>query len=543
MFSRITIAQRVGLGFAFMLGLMIAVGVVGLVGLNRQYAEVKSLLARDLSLHLSMLEAQMRISKMRRDEKDVFLSVGMPAKVKEYRGKWGKSFDAVNDSLNTIRGKASDAERQKIADMDTQLKGYYAGMDEAVAKIDDGSYATANDVNMAFEPQKKLMQVALQSLTGVSVEVAKRVQKIDEELDSIRKQASSWSIVLILAGLALGAVAAWRIIVSIRRPLAQMQSTIMNISTTGHIGKRMPVEASDEIGETSRAVNHLLEGMSQIIGSANSNSTELLRAARELDKTAEKIAQASSSQSAAAESSAAAVQEMTSSVAQIADSARTLEQETADASVTAGAGAQTARRAAEEIQQVADSIGRSAEVMRMLDQRSGEIGEIVMVIKEIAAQTNLLALNAAIEAARAGEQGRGFAVVADEVRKLAERTTLATTQINDKIEAVQRDTGTAAQGMTHASEMVLKGVSCTQEVAAVLQNIEALARSTAHHIADIAGAIHEQSSASHAIAGHIERIASVSQENRESASAAQAHSSAVFGVAERLDSTIKRFTV
>ncbi|HSD36713.1 MAG TPA: methyl-accepting chemotaxis protein [Rhodocyclaceae bacterium] len=543
MSSSNSVAQRVGLGFAFMLALMIAVGVVGLLGLNSQYEQVKSLLAKDLDMHLTMLDAQMKISKMRRDEKDVFLSVGEADKIKEYRGKWGKSHDAVMGVIKDIRTKASDDERAKLTDLDEKFKGYFDGMESTVKKINEGAYKTANDANMAFEPQKKLMQEALRSVTELSKAAEARVQAIDEQLAAIRSRASTWAIVLMLAGLAVGVVAAWRIIASIRSPLARMQAAILDISKTGHISKRMPVGAQDEIGQTSAAVNHLLEGMSQIIGSATGNSSELLQVARELNSAADRIASASVSQSDAAASSASAVQEMTSSVSHIADSARTLQRETAHASETAGNGAQAARRAADEIQKVAEAITQSTEVIRVLDQRSGEIGEIVRVIKEIADQTNLLALNAAIEAARAGEQGRGFAVVADEVRKLAERTTSATTQINEKIEAVQRETGAAAQGMTTASEIVVSGVRCSQEVAESLRNIEALSQNTASHIADISSAIDEQSQASHQIATHIERIASASEQNRETASSAQRHSSSLFGVAERLDSTIKRFTV
>ncbi|WP_246261775.1 methyl-accepting chemotaxis protein [Azoarcus taiwanensis] len=235
----------------------------------------------------------------------------------------------------------------------------------------------------------------------------------------------------------------------------------------------------------SAAPGSLLHGLSRMLGSLRQTIGEIASGTQTLKDTAENIsdastqvAQAANRQADSTSSMAAAIEQMTVSVNHISDSASDTEESSAAAAKMADSGERQVGTAAEEMQHMAETVSAAADRIRSLEARTNEISTIAGVIREIAAQTNLLALNAAIEAARAGEQGRGFAVVADEVRKLAERTSLATEEIGSMIEAIQSDTSSAVGTMDQALPQVQRGVGLAREAAQTLRNIRDGANNT-----------------------------------------------------------------
>ena len=275
---------------------------------------------------------------------------------------------------------------------------------------------------------------------------------------------------------------------------------------------------SDSLLGSMRTMRENLHGM---VEHFNGASQTLSGASEKLSSETRQISEGSQMIAESTASTAAAIEEMTVSINHISDNARETEHNSRQAAELAVQGEKLASDAAGEIRRIATDITDASELIRGLVDRSREIDGMSNVIKEIADQTNLLALNAAIEAARAGEQGRGFAVVADEVRKLAERTSGATQDITRTIRAVQGDTDTAAARMEGVREQVALGVDLAEKAAQALRDINDGARATLAKTREVADAAKEQSEASNSIAGNIERIAQMVE--RADVSVQQAH--------------------
>ncbi|MFQ5570361.1 MAG: methyl-accepting chemotaxis protein [Rhodothermales bacterium] len=264
-------------------------------------------------------------------------------------------------------------------------------------------------------------------------------------------------------------------------------------------------------------------------------------AAGEITHHTEQLASGVHEQSAQAQEVAAAVEEMAQTIVENANNAT----HTADAASNSGQaaeqGGRVVQQTVEKIRRIADVVGESAETVERLGQSSAEIGEIIAVIDEIADQTNLLALNAAIEAARAGEQGRGFAVVADEVRKLAERTTQATKQIATMIKTIQTETEQAVVAMQHGREEVAHGIRLADEAGSALERIVNESHSVVGMITQIAQASKEQSVTSEEISRSVEAISTVSNASAEGISEIASSGESLSEVTDELRSLVARF--
>ncbi|ULA63086.1 MAG: hypothetical protein LZF86_100084 [Nitrospira sp.] len=302
------------------------------------------------------------------------------------------------------------------------------------------------------------------------------------------------------------------------KPILEMASISKDIAQgEGDLTKRVPIHGSDEISTLGGYFNQFIEKLQAMIGKVAHVTDKVASASVELSATAEEISKGTDSLTSRASQTAAAVEEMNATVSQVAQNsgkAATLAQETVK---TAKDGGSVVSDTISGMQQLSDAVSSSATIISELGKSSDQIGEIVRVIEDIADQTNLLALNAAIEAARAGEQGRGFAVVADEVRKLAERTTKATKEIGDMIRQIQQDTRGAVESMQEGTVKVTSGVDLVNRTGEALARIVEMVSESADMIRQIAVASEEQSVATQQIANDIENVAKVTKESASGA--------------------------
>jgi methyl-accepting chemotaxis protein len=285
----------------------------------------------------------------------------------------------------------------------------------------------------------------------------------------------------------------------------------------------------------------MLAQLRTMVGEIGRGAAQLSTSGHEILGVSRKVSEASVSQTGATASIAAAIEQMTVSIEHISDSARLAEQHSSAAAGLADEGAGKAERAAGEMQAIAARVGDAAQKIQQLVARADEVGTIANVIKEIAGQTNLLALNAAIEAARAGEQGRGFAVVADEVRGLAERTASATVQIEKVIEGIQSETRSTVGAMAEVSAQVGGGVALVGDATDSLHRIRDSSGEALTRIREVAYATGEQSSASTEIARQVQLITEMADGTSASMRSVVASAEQMETLAGNLDRLVGRF--
>jgi methyl-accepting chemotaxis protein len=310
-----------------------------------------------------------------------------------------------------------------------------------------------------------------------------------------------------LATLAIG----WFISRMITKPIDALVSVAKRVAA-GDLTVAAEKNSHDEIGDLIDSFNIMVQGLRQTVGQLLESSSAVASASAEISSSTEQMAAGAREQTNQAGEVASSVEEMTRTIVENSKNASNTADTARQAKQAAEQGGSVVIETVEGMRRIASVVNKSAITVKALGKSSDQIGEIISVIDDIANQTNLLALNAAIEAARAGEQGRGFAVVADEVRKLADRTTKATKEISVMIKTIQSETAGAVVSMEEGTRQVEEGIQLADKAGASLREIVEVSQTVTEMVTQIAAANEQQSSASEQISRNVEVISNVTQE-------------------------------
>jgi aerotaxis receptor len=325
--------------------------------------------------------------------------------------------------------------------------------------------------------------------------------------------------------------------------LTRLGEWLESLLVSGSLNQRFDLARRDIIGTIARRADKFVSTVQATVQGMADIALQVGEATRQVGEGVEVVRQSASRQSEATSSAAAAVEEVTVSIGEVAAHAHTAQEVAYKAGGLSQEGAELSGKATAKILSLADTVKASATQVETLGERSSEISRIVGVIREIAEQTNLLALNAAIEAARAGEQGRGFAVVADEVRKLAERTGSATHEIGAMISAIQADTQQAVNGMRSGANLVQEGVQLVHEAEQALRSINAEMGATTQMVSDISHASNEQQNAMVELAQNVEQVAGMTEQNVAVVVQTESLVKDLTQVVDRMRKSVQQFSV
>ncbi|OYY93221.1 MAG: hypothetical protein B7Y41_12925 [Hydrogenophilales bacterium 28-61-23] len=442
----------------------------------------------------------------------------------------------IDDNAKASLGEA--VHKQSDATMPT-VNRYASTAQEIVAAAIQGNPGDNEKIG-AFEKDFGALEVEMEKLSDLIQLIAGDAK--DGANGRVTGSRLNTLLILLATMIAFGLFARF-VFGRIVKPLGDLASTAQKIRDSGNLTLRVPNTSDNEIGRGVQAFNALLDNLQAIVREVLGDSEQIHHYGRSLSSAARETADASEKQSQAASGMAAAMEELSVSIDSMSEHAQTATRASTDSGQLAGEGVNVVGQAAREIQRIAESVQTSSHTIQVLGGKTEEITRIVSVIRDIADQTNLLALNAAIEAARAGEQGRGFAVVADEVRKLAERTAKSTGEISAMIDDIQQGAQEAVQAMEEGVKRVDIGVERAGLAGASVQRISSVAHEAAKAVSDITNALREQGAAGRDIARNVEQVAQMSEHLHVTAnqSADQAHSLAQ--LAESLKSSVSRFSV
>ncbi|MEQ6340207.1 MAG: methyl-accepting chemotaxis protein [Gammaproteobacteria bacterium] len=539
--EKMTIKARLTILVGFMAVLMVVLGAMGLhatkasnESLRTVYVDrmvpveqISSILNNNMSSRLHILKA---------------LESPTPEQIQATIDQVRQNREQINQKWKEYMATSLTPEEKQLADkLAADRKRFVEdGLVPVIALLRDGKLDAARNITHQFlEPAYGPVQEGAKALLKLQMDVAKEEYEKAQHTYEITRNITIAGMVVCIA---LAVLLAFFTVRGITRGVAELERATARLAD-GDLNARVNNHSADELGRVAKAFNHMADRFKNTIGEVSGSTSQLAAAAEQLSAVSMQTSHGIAQQQSETDQVATAMNEMSATVQDVARNA----EQAASAARNADAEAQKGKRVVgdniDAIDALAAEVERAAQVIQKLEAESGSIGTVVDVIKSIAEQTNLLALNAAIEAARAGEQGRGFAVVADEVRTLASRTQQSTQEIQQMIQRLQ-------VGASEAVKVMVQGRSQAQDAvkqaAQAGESLEAITRAVAN-ITDmntqIASAAEEQSAVSEEINRNIVTISQVGSQTAAGAQQTSSASEELARLAAQLQTLVGRFRV
>lgn len=537
-FKNLSINTKLIVAFMFLIGLTGALGAFMIVELTAIARNADDVAQKKLPALFTLSKMSEAFGSYRRGE-----LLGIISEKKEDIEKYVKRNQDAQEKLSKEMATFeklidSEAERKSFKEFSDALPLYQAESPKVFAAALENKDAEAGEVVRGAS--SKHFNAALKALNA-TIEI--QVNEVDKETKagaSISARSRTMIVIALIVTVILGLFEAIIIAKLMSAPLRNLADKAEQIAG-GNLDITIQQTSDDEVGQLAGAFSVMTHNLRELIGRLSETSVKLSDSSNELKATAEQISVGTEEVAAQAGTVAVASEEMAATSSDIANNCHLAADSAQQAASTTQYGFDVVAKTVDGMRKRGDEVRANAKNIASLGERSDQIGAIVATIEDIADQTNLLALNAAIEAARAGEQGRGFAVVADEVRALAERTTRATREIGEMIKAIQNETAQAIVSMEAGVKGSEQGVNEAAELETSLQAILDQVNSVSTQVSQIATAAEEQTATTSEITNNINMITQVVHDTSRGAQASADAAAGLSEKADELQQLIKKF--
>lgn len=523
-FLNLKTAVKLITAFLILALLQVGTGVVGLTQMNTLNNSISNMYNNNLKPIQEVAEARDLVQQLRLASRDLYLT-----KTQQETEKLVEDIKRIRKEIEGhvsaySKSKLTEEQQSKVYRFNNIWESHNNSYDRALQLATEGkSEEYLLSLNGGLLNIQNGLINELNDLMDMDAAAAEQAQKDAQKVYSTTFMITIGIIAFIFLLSILFGIFIARII---SRPLGKVADLVEKVAD-GDLSETVDIQAKDEIGILARSVNKMIGNLRATIQNILGASENLSASAEQLSASTEEVASASTNQANAAQTINELFKELAAAIASIA-------QNTEQAAEYSNKTIKIAQEGEQVVNSSVEGANMVSVQMSELEEDSNKIGEIIEVINDIADQTNLLALNAAIEAARAGEQGRGFAVVADEVRKLAERSSEATSEISDIIKHMQDATILSVKS-------VEEGVATTKQSGEAFENIIQMINDTGNKVTEIASASEEQSAQTSEILSYIESISATTEEAAASSEETASTANALTELAEELNASVATF--